>query len=39
LEPLVNANGWDGVRALLGPLVESGLAEALYLWSISSQPA
>jgi len=34
---LVSANDWDGVRALLAPLVTSGLAEALYLSSMSSQ--
>ncbi len=35
---LVSANDWDGVRAFLAPLVASGLAEALYLSSMSSQP-
>lgn len=28
---------WDVVRALLTPLVRLGIAEALYLWSLSSQ--
>jgi len=34
-ERLVNAGNWDGVTALLEPLVESGLAEALYLWAMA----
>lgn len=35
---LVSADDWDGVRVLLAPLVEFGLAEALYLSAMSSQP-
>ena len=35
---LVNADNWDGVRALLEPLVRSGVAEAQYLWAMSSRP-
>lgn len=37
-DSLVLMNDWDGVRSLLTPLVQSGVAEALYLWSMSSQP-
>lgn len=35
---LVHRSDWDGVRALLAPLVRLGIAEALYLWSLSSRP-
>ncbi len=38
-DSLVHRSNWDGVRALLAPLVHLGIAEALYLWSLSSQPS
>lgn len=35
---LVMADDWESVQGLLAPLVQARDAEALYLWSMSSQP-